>query len=157
MKNQKTFVFEYPNKSDSNLATGLFSLIAFLIALAGFIIFLIFAFKINIKYIWIADTLGVISIILGPYTYFKKKYRYFALTEHYIIIMRSIIKMIPRSYIMDLSEISEVAISGSGLVQFRDSGGKIAGKLNRAIMEPEDLKNYLNILSEKNDNLKIKF
>jgi hypothetical protein len=24
-------------------------------------------------------------------------------------------------------------------------------------MEPEDLKNYLNILSEKNDNLKIKF
>ena len=102
MKNQKTFIFEYPAKSDSNLATGLFSLIAFLIALAGFIIFLILAFKVNIKYIWIADTLGVISLILGPYTYFKKKYRYFSLTEDNILIMKSVIKMIPCAYTVNL-------------------------------------------------------
>ncbi|HEY5125175.1 MAG TPA: hypothetical protein VIK14_15710 [Ignavibacteria bacterium] len=151
------YIFEY--KSLSNKTGALIYLFAFFAAFAGFLVFLILAFKVNIKYIWIANFFGLASLILGPFSSFSKLYCYFALTEDNLLIMKSVIKMIPRSYIVELKKISEVISptnTNSGIVHFRSPEGETLAKFNYNKMGYGDLKKYLGILSEKNNDIEVK-
>jgi hypothetical protein len=156
-------VFEHRNKGNAPFkALGtmgvILTIIIFLIFLSGFIIFLISAFKINIKYIWLADLSGLLAFLFGPYTYIKQNHYYFALTEDGTLIIKTVSGFFPRKYKMKLNDISEIAYSNpvkSLTVIFRNKKGKIIGNFNHSTMGYNQFRKYLDIISLKNKDIKI--
>lgn len=157
-------VFEYKIRGKTQLGgwgiTGtIIRLIAFLSVFTGFIIFLIAAIKTNVKYIWLADLLGVLSLLFGPYAFFIKRYYYFALTENNILLMKSSINGIPRGYKVDLNSVGTITQSNQSKAvayEFRNKNGDIVGRFNPLSMTGKQFEEYLNIISERNKNIEIK-
>jgi len=128
MENSSELVFEYRIKGKTPLSgwgtTGVIIwLIAFLSVFTGFVVFLVAAFKTDIKFIWLADIFGILSLIFGPYALYVKRFFYFALTESNILIMKSTINFIPRSYKVDLNTITSITPANPAkamAIEFRD-------------------------------------
>ena len=157
-------VFEYRNKGNAPFKTlgitgVIFTIIVFLIFLSGFIIFLILAFKNNIKYIWLADLSGLLAFLFGPYSYIKQNHCYFALTEDGILRIKTVSGFFPRKFKIKLNDVSEIAYSNpvkSLTVIFRNKKGKIIGNFNHSTMGYNQFRKYLDIISLKNKDIVIK-
>jgi hypothetical protein len=155
------YIFNYRVKSKTPLGSlgasgNLISLLIFIIATIAFIVLLLFALKTNNKYIWLANLFGLIALVFGPYTYFSKKNYYFALQDDNILIMKSMIKFIPRVYKVELSKVTEISYLNpleSKSVLFRDGTGKVLGEFNYGTMGGT-FKKCLDIICENNKHIK---
>jgi hypothetical protein len=155
------YIFNYRVKGKSPLgslgaAGNIISILIFIIASGSFVVFLMLAFKTYSKYIWLANFSGLIALFFGPYAYFSKKNYYFALHDDNILIMKSMIKFIPRTYKIDLSQVTEITYSNpieSISVLFKDGNGKVLGKFNYVTLGGT-FKKCLDIICEKNKQIK---
>jgi hypothetical protein len=155
------YIFNYRVRGKSPLgslgaAGNIISILIFIIASASFIIFLVLALKTNIKYIWFANLSGLIALFFGPYVFFSKKNYYFALGDDNILIMKSIISFIPKTYNVDLAQVTEISYSNpinSISVLFKNGTGKVLGKFNYETMGGT-FKKCLDVICENNKHIK---
>jgi hypothetical protein len=164
MSRTTNLVFEYRAKGKAPLSglgkTGvLIWAVAFLSVFIGFIVFLVLAFQVNIKYIWLADILGILSFIFGPYSFYIKRFYLFALTEDNILYMKSAINAVPKKYKVDLASVSEIVYSNpvkAIAIEFKNKDGKILGRFNPLMIDGKQFRSFINIIAERNKNLQIK-
>jgi len=164
MDKEYDLIFEYKTgrKLSSprvSTAGSVFYMILFLVFLCGFIYFMISAFKVNIKYIWIANLCGISAILFGPYSYLKNRYYYFALSEDGLLIMKTISGLFPKTYKININDISEIEYDDpvkSLNVVFKNSDGKTLGKFNHTAIGYNRFKKYIDVIAMKNQNIGIK-
>jgi hypothetical protein len=157
------YIFNYRVKGKSPLgslgaAGNIISILTFIISSAAFIAFVVMAVKTNIKYIWLANLFGLMALFFGPYVFFSKKNYYFALGDDNILIMKSIISFIPKTYKVDLAQVTEISYSNpinSISVLFKNGTGKVLGKFNYKTMG-STFKKCLDIICENNKHIKCK-
>jgi hypothetical protein len=155
------YIFNYKVKGKSPLgrfgaAGSVISLLIFIIASAAFVLFLMLAFKSGNKFIWLANLSGLIALFFGPYTFLRNRNYYFALSDDNMLIMKSMIKFIPRTYKVNLSEVTEISYSNpieSISVLFKNGNGKILGKFNYVTLGGT-FKKCLDIICENNKHIK---
>lgn len=99
-----------------------------------FNLFLYFAFaKKEEGFIYLAIFFGILILLFGPYQNFIKKYYFFALTKEGILIMKSVINFIPRTYKINIRTIYTIKSDNplkSASVLFIDSNNKTIAKFN---------------------------
>ena len=155
------YIFNYkvkgkPPFGSLGAAGNIISVLIFIIASAAFVVFLMLAFKTSNKYIWLANLSGLIALFFGPYAFLSQRNYYFALRDDNMLIMKSMIKFIPRTYKVNLSEVTEISYSNpieSISVLFKNGNGKVLGKFNYVTLGGT-FKKCLDIICENNKHIR---
>lgn len=103
---------------------------------------------------------AVFVLLFGPYQMWIKKYYFFGLTRDGILIMKSVLNLIPKSYeikVADINLMMQENIVKSPAVLFYDKNNKLIAKFNPLTMKYTKFLTYIAELRKINPEIKLSF
>lgn len=100
---------------------------------------------------------ALLILLFGPYQLWIKKYYFFGLTQDGLLIMKSVINFIPRSFEINVQNIScikkqDIRVSPAAL--FYDKNNILIAKFNPMIMNRKRFFGFLSELKKLNPDIK---
>lgn len=158
----KQFVFKHNIGGKTSLSGwgklgNAFTYIAFSAVSIPFIFLTYRAITEDPRFFIFSALFAVFVLLFGPYQIWIKKYYFFGLTNDGTLIMKSVLNFIPKSYEINVKNISSVRkqdIRISPAAIFYDNKNKIIAKFNPMTMNNKKFLWYLSELKRINPEIK---